>query len=150
MPSTAPEAQRRRLQAVFYRTLDGSEPVAKYIDAMPIKKQVMLNNHIGRLNELTDATPHLPFPWSSQVRGELRELRCQVGGERHRILFARSRGLFILLHAFLKNSQKLPEEEIRIAELRWDDYSTRMNSASRRRPRAAGHDAPRHRDTGRK
>jgi hypothetical protein len=30
---------------------------------------------------LSSALPHLPFPLSSQIVGELRELRCHVGRE---------------------------------------------------------------------
>ena len=38
-----------------------------------------LTNQIARLNLLTPAHPHLPFPHSSQLDGELRELRCHYG-----------------------------------------------------------------------
>ncbi len=30
--------------------------------------------------------PPLPFPWSSQLEGELRELRCHYGSELYRVL----------------------------------------------------------------
>jgi hypothetical protein len=32
----------------------------------------------------------LPFPWSSQLEGELRELRCHYGSEHDRVLYRRS------------------------------------------------------------
>jgi hypothetical protein len=34
----------------------------------------VLPNQLDRLNLQTDAIPHLPFPHSSQIEGELREL----------------------------------------------------------------------------
>jgi len=69
------------LQAVYYRSPDGTEPVDDFIERLDAKRQVALDNQIERLNMLTPAVPHLPFPHSSQVRGELRELRCHYGRE---------------------------------------------------------------------
>jgi phage-related protein len=117
--------------------------VAEYLAGQPVRAQVILDNQIDRLNDLGPDNPHLPHPWSSHVRGDLRELRCHVGGDHHRILFARSRNLIVLLHAFPKRTAQLPEDEIRIAEERWDDFTRRMNAEPRRPPRPAGSDAPR-------
>jgi len=105
------------LQAVFYRASDGSEPVDAFIETLLVRHQVAVDNQIDRLNALTPVSPHLPFPHSSQVRGELRELRCHYGG-------------------------RIPEVEIEIAEARWTDFHERMEAQPRRRPRAAGHGAP--------
>ena len=130
------------LHAVFYRASNGSEPVDEFIEALDVKRQVALDNQIDRLNMLTPSSPHLPFPHSSQVEGGLRELRCHYGSELYRILYRRSGNLVILLHAFRKDSAKLPQAEIEIATARWDDFKRRMDAKPRRPPRAAGHDAP--------
>lgn len=102
----------------------------------------MIDNQIDRLNTLTPTSPHLPFPHSSQIRGELRELRCHYGPELYRVLYRRSRNLVVLLHMFRKESDKIPEREIRVAEERWADFRARMDSVRPRPPRAAGHDGP--------
>ncbi len=130
------------LQAVYYRAADGSEPVNDFIDKLPVKRQVALDNQIERLNMLTPSSPHLPFPHSSQIEGELRELRCHFGRELYRVLYRRSRNLIVLLHAFRKDTGKVPQAEIRIAEERWKDFTARMDAPKRRPPRAAGRDAP--------
>ncbi len=130
------------LQAVYYRLPDGSEPVSDFIDALDPRRQVALDNQIDRLNMLTPASPHLPFPHRSQVRAELRELRSHYGRELYRVLYRRSRNLFILLHIFRKDTGAIPESEIRIAEQRWTDFKARMGALQRKPPRAAGHDAP--------
>lgn len=127
---------------MYCRAPDGSEPVDRFIDALSVKRQVALDNQIDRLNVLTPSDPHLPFPHSSQIRGELRELRCHYGRERYRILYRRSRNLLVLLHIFRKDTGKVPQTEIEIAEARWNDFRQRMDTSRRRRPRAAGHDAP--------
>jgi hypothetical protein len=63
------------MQAVFYRALDGSEPVDQFIGALrDPDKQAVLDNQIDRLNMLRPNDPPLSFPWSSQLEGEFREL----------------------------------------------------------------------------
>jgi phage-related protein len=130
------------LQAVYYRAPDGSEPVNDFIDRLSVKRQVALDNQIDRLNMLTPSNPHLPFPHSSQVEGELRELRCHFGRELYRVLYRRSRNLIVLLHIFRKDTGKVPQAEIEVAKARWRDFRARMDAPRRRPPRAAGHDAP--------
>lgn len=132
----------RGFQAVYHRAADGSEPVREYVDGLGDRRRAVLLNQIDRLNLLTDAIPHLPFPHSSQVEGELRELRCHVGSELYRILYRRSERLIVLLHVFRKKTRKIPEAEVRVARDRWEDFRKRMQAAPRRPPRAAGHDAP--------
>lgn len=130
------------LQAVYYGARDGSEPVNDFIDRLTVKRQVALDNQIDRLNMLTASSPHLPFPHSSQIEGELRELRCHFGRELYRILYRRSRNLIVLLHIFRKDTGRIPDAEIEIAKERWRDFRARMDAPRRRPPRAAGHDAP--------
>lgn len=95
------------LQAVYYRSPDGSEPVSDFIDRMSVKRQVVLDSQIDRLNMPTPSRPSLPSPHSSQVKGELRELRCHYGRESYRVLYRRSRNLIVLLHIFRKHTGKV-------------------------------------------
>jgi phage-related protein len=99
-------------QAVYYRAGDGTEPVNEFIDGLPVNRQVALDNQIDRLNMLDASNPHLPFPHSSQIEGELRELRCHFGAELYRMLYRRSRNLIVLLHIFRKRSGAVPASEI--------------------------------------
>lgn len=124
---------------VYYRAADGSEPVDAFIDGLEPKVQVVLDNQIGRISLFG---PHLPFPHSSQVEGELRALRCHYGNTLYRILYRRSDNLFVLLHILEKRTGAIPEGDVRIAQERWADFKQRMNASPRRPPRAAGHDAP--------
>jgi phage-related protein len=130
------------MQAVYYRAPDGAEPVDAFVDGLDLKRQVALDNQIERLNMLRPNDPPLPFPLSSQLEGEFRELRCHYGSEHYRVVYRRSGNLFVLLHMFRKDTGKVPEAELRIARDRWDDFKARMDAERRRPPRAAGHDAP--------
>lgn len=129
-------------QAVYYRAPDGGEPVREFIDGLGAKRRAALLRQIDRLNLLSDQLPHLPFPHSSQIAGELRELRCHMGSDHYRVLYRRSDRLIVLLHAFPKTTGKVPPSEIKVAEERWDDFKARMDALPRKPPRAAGHDAP--------
>jgi phage-related protein len=130
------------MHAVYYRDRRGQEPVNDFIDGLPARVQASLDLQIDRLNELSDTDPPLPFPHSSQVEGELRELRCHYGRRLFRVLYRRSERLFVLLHIFEKASRTVPAGDAHIAQSRWQDFTRRMNEQPRRRPRAAGHDAP--------
>jgi phage-related protein len=127
---------------VYYRDLDGVEPVREFVEALDEEAQAAIDNQIDRLNLLTDQMPHLPFPHSSQVEDELRELRCHYGRRLYRVLYRRSERLLVLLHVFAKRSAKIPEGEIRVARERWVDFKARMDAERRTPPRAAGHDDP--------
>lgn len=128
--------------AVYYRDANAVEPVADFIDSLTVRRQVAVDNQIDRLNGLEPNAPPLPFPHTSQVEGELRELRCHFGSAQYRILYRRSGNLFVLLHAFHKTTATIPQHEIQVAKQRWQHFKRRMDAPRRRKPRAAGHDAP--------
>ncbi len=105
----------KRFQAVYYRAADGSQPVDDFIEGLDPRTQAVLDQQIERLNLLGPSQPHLPFPHSSQIDGELRELRCHFGSLLYRILYRRSGNLIVLLHMFRKDTGQVPEREIAIA-----------------------------------
>ncbi len=60
------------MQAVYYRDAAGREPVDEFIDALDPETQEELDHTIALLNRLSESDPPLPFPFSSQVAGQLR------------------------------------------------------------------------------
>lgn len=133
----ARKAGRLTWPVVYYRAPDRSQPVQQFLDGLADRVYALIENQIERLEMFG---PQLPFPYSSQVRGELRELRCHAGAQHYRILYQRSDNLFVLLHGFVKTSRTIPESDIRVAEERWEDCKARMNAVPRVPPRAAGSD----------
>lgn len=132
-----------KTQAVYYRDGRGHEPVDAFIDALrPRAAQYALDDKCELLNGLPPDAPPLAFPHTSQIEGELRELRCHYGRQLFRILYRRSRNLFVLLHAIQKRSGPLPAADIAIAKARFADFKARMDASRRVPPRPAGHDAP--------
>jgi phage-related protein len=99
----------------FYEE-DGGAPVEDFLSRLPREHRAKALAIVKRLEE---AGPTLPFPYSSQVKGKMRELRTQYGRDKIRILyFADQLRRFILLHAFMKRTEKLSAAEIEIAERR--------------------------------
>ena len=130
-------------QAVYYRDRGGSEPVNEFIEALPAKQAAKIDFYVEQyLNGQPVAAPPVGYPITSQVRGELRELRVRFASTYFRLLYQRSENLQILLHIFEKDTRQLPESEIEVAERRFADFKARMNAARRAPPRPAGQDAP--------
>lgn len=85
-----------------------------FLDGLDKQRRAKLLAAIALLGE---QGPSLPFPYSSQVRGKLRELRAHFGNEHYRVLYFGAPGrVFVLLHAFEKRSERIPEQDITIAE----------------------------------
>jgi phage-related protein len=135
-----------KTQAVYYRDKKGVEPVAVFIDELSDKAAAKIDDAIEEhLNAKDPAAPPPPDPYSSQIKGELRELKVRFAKTRYRILYQRSGNLIILLHGFEKNTGKVPTSDKATAEKRMEDFKARMDATPRVPPRAAGKDAPRRR-----
>ncbi len=133
-----------RTQAVYYREKSGSEPVNECIEALPAKPAAKIHSYIEEhLNGRDPDAPPPEFSVSSQIEGEMRELRVRFAKTRYRILYQRSGNLVVLLHVFEKNTGAVPVAEKALAKQRMADFKRRMDAEPRRPPRAAGRDAGR-------
>jgi len=113
----------------FYTEDDGAAPVEAFLDALAKQHRAKV---VARIRLLEELGVELPFPYSSQVRGRLRELRARFGKDRMRVLyFADSRRWFILLHGVIKRTEKLAESDIRTAEARMQRHEEKL---ARRKP----------------
>jgi hypothetical protein len=128
--------------AVHYRDPDGVDPVRAFLADLDDEVRAVLANQIDRLNLLSDEVPHLPFPHSSQVDGELRELRCHFGRQLYRVLFRRSDRFSSCCRSLPSAAPRSPPTTSASPQDRWDDFKQRMDATPRTPPRAAGHDAP--------
>jgi phage-related protein len=132
----------RRLIAKFYRDHDGSQPVDDFIAKQKVAVQLAIDRQIDRINLLDETTPHLAFPYSSQIEGELRELRAHYGNTLFRILYRRSEQFVVLLHIFEKHDGPVSESDKQIARQRWIDFRKRMDVRPRKQPGPIGRKAP--------
>lgn len=91
-----------------------------FLDALDKKRRGKV---LALIRLLEEQGPTLPFPYSSQVRGKIRELRAHYGDEQYRVLYFSAPGrVFVLLHAFQKRTAQIPERHLRIGEARMKTY----------------------------
>ena len=135
-----------RTQAVYYRDKAGNEPVNAFLNeltAIDPRAAAKIDDYIEEyLNGKDPSAPPPEHPISSQVEGELRELRVRFAKTRYRVLYRRSGQLVVLLHIVEKNTDKLPARDRELAGQRFTDFKVRMDAERRIPPRAAGRDAP--------
>jgi hypothetical protein len=108
----------------FFVDERGEAPVEEYLTDLPVQHRAKL---LALIKMLEQEGPNLPFPYSSQVRGKLREPRTQQGKDKLRVLyFGDAKRVFILLHGIVKRTAQLPEEDVRIAEGRMSLHARRL------------------------
>lgn len=129
--------------AIYYRDKRGVEPVNRFIDGLPARRAAKIDDYVEEhLNGKSPDAPPEEHPITSQIEGELRELRVRFANTRYRILYQRSGNLIVLLHAFGKDTGAVPAADKATAKRRMADFKRRMDAKPRVPPRAAGQDAP--------
>ena len=107
----------------FYVEVGGESPVEEYIDSLDIKEKAKVLKYIEFLREHKGV---LDEPYSKHIKGKIRELRVDLSSKRHRIFYFTFVGKnIILLHAFLKKTEKTPLSEIKIAQ---DNYNNVLSN----------------------
>jgi len=108
----------------FFVDERGNAPVEECLTSLPLQHRAKA---LALIKMLEQEGPSLPFPYSSQVQGKLRELRTQQGKDKLRILyFGDAKRVFVLLHGIVKRTAKLPEEDVRVAEARMELHRRRL------------------------
>lgn len=99
----------------FYKNSDtGGKPVFDYIEILDIKNKAKVLKYIEFLRVNNG---YLDEPYSKHIKGKIRELRIDFSKNSHRIFyFTFINRNIILLHAFLKKTNKTPINEIKKAE----------------------------------
>ena len=93
--------------------MDGEFPVRDFLNSLGTRERAKVVQVIKRL-ELDG--PTLPFPYSSQVTGKLRELRTQYGKSKYRVFYYGDRlRTFVLLHGIRKQNEALTNQDKQIA-----------------------------------
>jgi phage-related protein len=107
----------------FYQDASGC-PVRDFLDRLDDVRRAKL---LAAIKLLEEHGPTLPFPYSSQIEGRLRELRTRSADERLRVMyFGDARRVFVLVHAFLKHTEKTPSRDIEVAGSRMNAHVERL------------------------
>jgi phage-related protein len=99
---------------VFYRTASGREPVREWLQGLERLEQVKLGEDLQTLQYRWP----LGMPFVKSLRQGLYELRTRLPSRICRVLFVVKGKNIVLLHGFIKKTQKTPPREIEVAEKR--------------------------------
>jgi len=111
--------RKGRLRWRDYQTASGRRPVKQFIDGLTDSEAAAV---VAGMKEV--ATRGLEF--ARHVRGDIYEIRADVGRRCFRILFAQeTRFILLSLSGFPKTSQKTPSDELELAETRLHDWRER-------------------------
>lgn len=108
---------------VYYHDAQGNEPVYKFIESLDSNVQAKLSNTFDLLVQFG---VRLGLPHVKKVANtDFWELRI-LGADNIRIFYIASNGhQFLLLHGYIKKSQKTDKKELKIATLRLKEFKQR-------------------------
>ncbi len=113
---------------IFYEDSKGSKPVAEFISELRQQSansktaRINLNKIVAYIDVLKEHGTRVGEPVTKHLDGEIWELRPLA----NRILYAFYKdNTFILLHSFMKKTQKTPPQEIEQAKRNLADYRER-------------------------
>lgn len=117
------------LRAIFFRTDLGNEPVREWLEGLGAEDERSITA------DITVVTAHWPTVLRTslvkKLRGEkdLWEIRSRISDGKRiaRVLFTIESGEIILLHGFIKKTQKTPRKDLRLARKRSDLWSRRSD-----------------------
>ena len=105
---------------IYYSTVRGDAPVREFLDELPNKVRSKAQALITLLSE---EGPNLPRPYADIVQGKIRELRIRFGSDNIRILYCFFiKDYIVLLHAFRKKTDRIPRQELDLAQSRMHDF----------------------------
>jgi len=99
------------LTVVFYRADSGNEPVRQWLRDMTAEDRKAIGTD---LKTVQYGWP-LGMPLVRKMEPDLWEVRCHIASGIARVLFTTFAGNMVLLHGFVKKSQKTPAIDLKTA-----------------------------------
>jgi phage-related protein len=114
-------ATTKKISVVFYAAESGSEPVRDWLRALSKEDRIRTGEDI-RTVEL--GWP-IGMPVCRPLGGGIYEVRSSLKGRIARVLFAIEGQDMVLLHGFIKKTQRTPKQELDLARKRWKLFKER-------------------------
>lgn len=113
----------------LYETADGKVPVLNFIESLPTKLRAKVYREIDLLEKFGT---NLTYPHTRKMEGDkykkLWELRIKFGSDISRVFyFAYVDNTFVLLHGFVKKTNKTPPRELDKAIKNMNDFLERSD-----------------------
>lgn len=107
------------LNVVFFRSESGNEPVREWLKNMPREDK----RQIGEDVKTAQLGWPLGMPLIRKIDKDLWEVRTRLTDGIARVFFTVDGSHMILLHGFVKKSQKTPQNELKTALSRLGNYN---------------------------
>jgi len=103
----------------FYQNLTtGRKPIDNYLNKLGKKERAKIAKYL----EFFRANDNLlTFSLVKHIRGKVWELRIDFSNKRYRLLYCVLYRQIIILHVFLKKTDKTPNSEILLAQKRYNE-----------------------------
>lgn len=102
----------KRLPAYFYRSGSGREPVREWLQGLKPEDRKILGEDI----KYVEFAWPIGMPAVRSLGDELWEVRSSLtGGKIARVIFYVDKGRMVLLHGFVKKTQKTPKKDLDLA-----------------------------------
>ena len=117
------------MEVEFYSTPAGDEVVGEFLSSLPDKDLAKALRGIKLLKQMG---LELREPNVKHLEGPIWELRIKFSSNAYRILYVVcDENTVVLLHGFMKKTQKTPRTEIAIAKSRWAELEKRRSQEDR-------------------
>ena len=111
----APEKEGKRVPAIFFRTEAGGEPLRDWLKGLPSEED---RKRIGEDIKTVEFGWPIGMPVCRALGNGIHEVRTNLTQSRiARVLFyIDKRGRMVLLHGFIKKTQKTPDADLDLAK----------------------------------
>lgn len=103
-----------QLQVVFFRAQSGNEPVREWLRSLSFDDKKTIGEDIKTVQF---GWP-IGMPTVRKIEPGLWEVRSSLKNRIARVLFTVEGNIMVLLHGFIKKSQKMPLEDLKLAKER--------------------------------
>jgi phage-related protein len=103
-----------RLKVIFYKSESGNEPVREWLKGLPRSDRKIIGEDIKTVQF---GWP-LGMPLVRKLGVGLWEVRSKLDNRIARALFTVERNVLVLLHGFIKKSEKTPGDDLNLAKKR--------------------------------
>jgi len=110
----SPESREPVLRVVFYRTETGNEPVREWLKGLEREDR----KAVGQDVKTAQYGWPLGMPLIRKLEPGLWEVRSHIAQGIARVIFTVDDGVMVLLHGFVKKSQRTPPGDLRTARQR--------------------------------
>lgn len=111
------QSEKPRLKVIFYRTAAGNEPVREWLLSLDRADRKVMGDDVKTVQF---GWP-LGMPLVRPLGDGLFEVRSNLGDRIARVIFLAVGGTMVLLHAFIKKTQRTPESDLDLARKRAAD-----------------------------